>query len=305
MHRCIILIRCQSYTNRLGELVEQLRDIKPGEDWSYEIAVVPDRLHQEDVSELTEFDGLGVKVLPMNRGFLRSHRLHYYEEPERTGWACGDYVLYRALSEKWDYAWVIEPDVYFLNGALDVFARCEDLTHCLIATHLWPAAGNWMWRKQLQWFYPNDQIYAMAFPLLRASRTVVESGLSVRQSITEEMPKNARVPNDESIISSVAHWSGEGVLDLKSAAPDVFRYWSTAMRFPVRDIREASDSPLIVHSGLEPREFLAYLHELWNGVGEGWAKGRPKLLVAFRVASPQTKQTFFEHITMDRLNSAD
>lgn len=304
MKKVAVLIRCVRPSARLFDLAKQLKELDQSKEVKYEFFAVPDRLSQGNKEDDRIFETNGLTPLPLTTEFLESSRLHYYEEKERTGWACGDYVIYRALENEWDYAWVVEPDVYFLNNSHLLIQKWDGLPQGLLGTHIWPAAGNWMWRKQLQWFLPEEQVYAMGFPLLRISRSNAEKCLELRQFITQNMPDNARIPNDESIVATVSHRSGEGVLDLKQCHPEIFKYWSTAMRYPVADLRETESTPLIVHSGFEHREFLQHLMDLWHSLDEGWEKGRIKLLEAFRVASPKTKQTFMEHISFEKLNKA-
>ncbi len=303
MKKVAILLRCVRPNSRVFDLIEQLKELEQSSEAEYKIFAVPDRLGQAFSEDDGIFEAKGVTPLPLTGEFLETSKLHYFEEKDRTGWACGDYVIYRALEYDWDYAWVVEPDVYFLNDSHRLIQRWDGLPQGLLATHIWPAAGNWMWRKQLQWFLPREQVYAMGFPLLRVSRSNAEKCLEFRQFITKNMPENARIPNDESIVATVSHRSGEGVLDLKQCHPEMFKFWSTAMRYPIADLRENETAPLIVHSGYEHGEFLNHLMDLWHSLDEGWVKGRNKLLEAFRVASPRTKQTFLEHISFEKLNN--
>lgn len=303
MKKVAILIRCVRPNQRVFALADQLKELRQRDcAVEYQFYAVPDRLSVADAGDDLKFREHGLTPLAITPEFIEEKGLHYYEERERTGWACGDYVFYRALEHEWDYAWVIEPDVYFINNSHKLIARWDTLPQGLIATHIWPAAGNWMWRKQLQWFLPHQQIYAMGFPLVRLSRSNAERCLEFRQGITSKLRPNTRIPNDESIVSTVAHRSEEGVLDLKQCHPEIFRYWSTAMRYPVLDLKEMHESPLVVHSGYEHREFLAHLMDLWKALDEGWVKGRYKLLEAFKVASPRTKQAFIEQISYEKLN---
>lgn len=297
MNKTVILIRCMTPNDRLRELARQLEAQCP----EFSVMAVPDFTQVPESEHQQLAESFGMKVLPLTEAFIEESGLHYYEQRKRTGWACGDYVLYRALEESWDYAWVVEPDVYFLNGAEGVLNALSSVATGLIATHIWPAANDWMWRKQLQVFMPHQQIYAMAFPLLRVSRAVAEEAFALRQSITPQLDDKSKIPNDESIISTVAHIHELGTLDLKKMNRSMFRYWSTANRIPVNDIRQRETGQLIIHSGYEHREFLEHLGELWDALDDGWVNGRLKLLNAFRIASPATQQVFLEQISAKKL----
>lgn len=76
----------------------------------------------------------------------------------------GVYVLYRVIDLDWDFAWIVEPDLYFLNGAERTLERLQQFDHDLVATHLWPSGEHWMWGRALLDVLPDLRPHAMAFP---------------------------------------------------------------------------------------------------------------------------------------------
>ena len=307
MQNHLVLIRCTEDNQRLRQLVDEISLITRGDSSrgiNYQVFAVPDRMQTRANDLLEDFSSWPVSVLPLTADFLEEKNLHHYDERERTGWACGDYVLYRAMHLQWEFAWVIEPDVFLMNGAEEVFKSYESSSAGLLATHIVEAENGWIWKKPIQKLIDDKTIFAMAFPLVRCSREVVANALETRQSMTAQILAGAATPNDESVIATVAHEMGVDVIDLKRQRPDVFRYWSTVLRFPMRDIRQRESGPLIVHSGLEHREYLGYLVDLWRRVELGSKVGRDRLLKATNVASPETTQTFIDIVTRDMLNRA-
>lgn len=295
-----VIIRCTSATERVRALATQISDLGN----NFHVIAVPDLLQVRDSDHNSVIGSFEMDSLPITEEFIQTKRLHHYDKPDRTGWACGDYALYRALELEWDYAWIVEPDVYFLNGSEQLISKLESVDNDLIATHLWQADEKWMWYNPLHSLLPDQTIFAMAFPFLRASRDLIEKSLELRQSLTPDIEKGSSTPNDESILATTANMYNMSVLDLKVLMPGVFKYWSTALRYPINDIRLRESEPLVVHSGFEHREFLTHLVSLWNSLDQGWDNGRNKLLHSFSMASPKTQQVFLEQISARKLKDA-
>lgn len=72
-------------------------------------------------------------------------KLHF--ETKNTGWSSADYVFYRSLDNDWDHAWVVEPEGYFANGSIQIFAELRSDYSDLVATEYFDA-GNWTKRFQ-------------------------------------------------------------------------------------------------------------------------------------------------------------
>lgn len=300
MTNTVIIIRCTNATDRVHALATQISEL----DEDFDIVAVPDLTQDSGNSICSVIESFKVHALPITEEFIHSKNLHHFDVPARTGWACGDYTLYRALEIEWDYAWIIEPDVYLLNGAEQILCSFESVDNDLIATHLWPAESNWMWYRPLHSLLPDRTIHAMAFPFLRVSRQLAQKSLELRQSLTPQIKRGSSAPNDESIVATTANMHNMSVLDLKVLMPDVFKYWSTALRYPINDIRLRESQPLVVHSGFEHREFLTHLVSLWDSLDKGWENGRAKLLHSFSMASPKTQQVFLEQISARKLIDA-
>ena len=131
--KTVILIRCVNYNEAVSRLIDTLQSSLPG--WT--IIAVPDCLNaaSDDIDRIVA--DFPVAALPLTETFISENNLHLHGN--RTGWLCGDYVVYRALELDWEYAWVVEPDVHFLNGAADILKRTQALEYDLLATHLWVA----------------------------------------------------------------------------------------------------------------------------------------------------------------------
>lgn len=61
-------------------------------------------------------------------------------------------------------------------------------------------------------------------------------------------------------------------LDLKVLMPEVFKYWSTVLRFPIDDLRQRYFTSLAVHSGDNSEDILSYLGGLWDSLGKRSAR---------------------------------
>lgn len=247
----LVIIRCVEITERVHEMAGQLRDVMP----QVEVIAIRDRYGL--APETPEMDR-SIRTLDLTDDFISRSGLHYYDDKSRTGWACGDYVLYRALELDWDFAWCIEPDVFLLNGAYSDLASFAELSAELLAVDLGEAGDNWYWTRRIKPYLVNDRFYYMSFPLLRVSRRLAEKGLEVRQRITDKVGVSGRwVPNDESVIGAAVGELGAEPLSLRSVNRGLFGFWSTQRKYPVEDLADNGE-PLMVHSGTPRQEWLDY-----------------------------------------------
>lgn len=295
MSRCLVLIRCTKATSRITELATQLID------QGFEVLAVPDLINVAHDHHAHVTSGFPIRSEALTEEFLRDYGLPFWNDRKRTGWACGDYVFYRALKFEWDYAWIVEPDVYFLNGAPSILAGMAELETDLITTNYWRSSDNWYWRKPLADVFPELDVHAMAFPLVRVSRRLAESSLKLRQHVTRVSKSGDRVPNDESVLATAAHSNGYSFLDLKKEYPHAFRYWSTVLKYPIDDVRQREKNPLILHSGLEEEEFLSYVLSLWGSVENGSSRERERLLKVLSTASVDTLRRIFAELTLSKI----
>lgn len=255
-----ILLRCLDFDDRVGQMIDEFERTLP----QFEIILVPDRTgenHGCDDSEIISDH----KVLPITQQWIADQGLHTAHPGAYTGWLCGDYVFYRALEEEWDYAWLVEPDVYFLNGSVDMLRRLGEFDHDLIATKFGPATQWWFWTQAWRNFDGNSDAYAMNFPLVRCSRRLAVDALTERRRISQSIrPDISLYPNDEVLLASVAVKKQRSVLNLTDIFFEQFRYWSTTAVANIDDLAEYETSPQVVHSGKHKDEFMTRVTQMWH-----------------------------------------
>ncbi|NMF31969.1 hypothetical protein HF851_06715 [Corynebacterium ammoniagenes] len=269
-----------------------------------DVIAVPDLMNipvREHQGILEQFS---VATCPLTQDFVNENGLTFWNDQRRTGWACGDYVLYRALSKKWDYAWIIEPDVYFLYEAISLLPKLSDSTTDLITTNFWRASNEWYWRKPLEDVMPGIDVHAMGFPLSRVSRSLAEKAFEFRQHVVSISNAGSRVPNDESILATTAFVNGFTTLDLKKQYPNIFTYWSTVLKYPISDIRSRESQAKIVHSGLEDKDFVHYISNLWDSIKKGNKKDHGRFLEVLNVCSTEVLKKTFANISSLELEEA-
>lgn len=290
MPKTFVLIRCTEWSPRVRELVAGLKESLAG--WT--ILAVPDclELSEQETSEL--LDDFDIPVYGITKNFVKESGLHFAHSGARTGWLCGDYVFYRVIDLDWDYAWIVEPDVYFLNGAEDLLKRLTRLDHDLLSTHLWPSGGNWMWGKALLDVIPGIRPHAMAFPFSRVSKSLAKDGLKFRQKIARQYDGQKRYPNDEVVLATAAHLNDRSTLDIRRLYEEVFAYWSTVTRVSIDDVSQEFTQPLIVHSGQNREAFDRYLDSALEGALAGSAQSSAQLIKSLETASRQTLLDFIE-----------
>ena len=284
MPKTFILIRCVEFNQRIEEMIALFQASLP----SWTVVAVPDCTGLDEERTAQRLAEFSVPALGITDTFITESGLHHAHSGARTGWLCGDYVFYRALELQWDYAWLVEPDLYFLNGAEDILRRLQKLEHDLIATHLWPSGPQWMWGEALLNSVPDIKPYAMAFPFCRLSRELVKESLSLRKKIADGYPGTGRLPNDEVVVASTAYDCGFSMLDVQSLYEEAFRFWGTITRVSIEDVQDSFDIPLIVHSGQKRDRLDPYLDRYLKGALEGSELYQSQLLKSLRTASKET-----------------
>ncbi|WP_421629365.1 hypothetical protein [Corynebacterium pseudogenitalium] len=289
--RTIFLIRCNEPTLRTIQLFDELSSLFGAKNVYF--AVDCYSLKAQQTSE--KISKFPMNALILDADFVAENDLHF--DSGNTGWCCGDYPLYKALNleTKWDYAWIIEPDVYLINGAMRKLIELEACSNALITTDFLRADDGWYWTSRFKAVLPEYEAYKMLFPLVRVSRPVAEQSLALRRQATKSAGTNIfRAPNDESIVASAAHIVGANILDLKQEYPELFSYWGTTVRVPMGDLRRRTQEPLIVHSGLENDDFKARILTLWEQCIEGDAIQGNRMLKSLRNADPDTIVEFVD-----------
>lgn len=247
------IIRCgNNIDDSVLALIKQIRQSLP----DVQIAVIPDLLHNPlsgKTSTASLLGGSNFQFLPITMDWLIEQGLPY--AGNRTGWMRGDFVFYRALELDWDYAWVIEPDVAFLNGAFEDFIEwCsegeEDLLAVRASEHV---SDTWTWKRRLLDTYDGfEKLGQMNFFFVRASRPLVEE--SQRHSIA--MATNPRAhnpyqsPNDEIILASAAVSGGFSWKNLSDWKPKLFEFATTVHWTPIDALSKEVTEPKIIHKAM-------------------------------------------------------
>lgn len=288
-------IRCTENDRYVVELVDTIQRIVP----DARVYAVPDLMKYapDEVSQrVQQFD---LPTLPITQEFLQENGLGYYGN--KTGWRCGDYVAYRGLSEDWDQAWIIEPDVKFLNGAERILTQLEEDPADLVCRLFRKAGEGWWWRRGMNSLFPDLDVFGMEFCILRVSRRLTEEALAFRREIGELLTPGVQVPNDEAVFATVAGNGEYAVTDLKTVRPDLLSYWHTDYKYPVDDLARAISVEKIVHSGLHREDFLDYLVQVWRDLSTDAApKARRRIERSLSAASEETKDEFLCRIIDDR-----
>ena len=261
MNTCIV-IRCVEVSSRVVDLAKQLRGIFP----NYAIVASRDRT-SHNPSQDAEGDSHSVKnpyidhIFDIDSDFIAAHGLHH--RGNETGWACGDYSLYRALELDWTHAWLVEPDVFFTGEITPLIHEIDSSAADMIAPRVSKASSNWHWFTPLNSLFPDLPIYGMTLCFARFSRDLTLSAMQLRQSVTGRIISPNQVPNDESVLSSVAHRDNCNILELESKYPEHFKYWSTVTKFSPRGIAEQETTPQLIHGGLDPEGIVNWLADTW------------------------------------------
>ncbi|PLA36864.1 hypothetical protein CYJ46_11790 [Corynebacterium coyleae] len=289
----LFLIRCNEPSVRTLQLFEELSGLF-GRDSIY-FAVDCYSLSGSEIEEkLNRFPG---NTLALDKNFVETNGLHF--DSGSTGWCCGDYPLYKALefNESWDYAWIIEPDVYLINGAMRKLIQLETRDEELVTTDYLKADPGWYWTSRFSRVLPDYEAYKMLFPLVRVSRAVTEKSFALRKEATSNSGlQKFKAPNDESIVASAAHAIDANVLDLRKEWPELFEYWGTTVRVPMGDLRRRASDPLIVHSGLENDDFMRRMLALWEKCIAGDAVQGNRMLKSLRNADTETVVEFVDKL---------
>lgn len=299
--KTIFLIRCTGPDTRTISLFNELSAIFGNDS----VHFIVDAYGKDERTVSVEKEKFPMNALMLTDEFVKEAGLHF--DSGKTGWCCGDYVFYKAFSIDWDFAWVIEPDVFLINGAMRKFIELESDKSDVITTDFLPADEKWFWKKRFKTALPDHECYKMLFPLVRLSRSLAEEAFKLRKKATLNSDKERfEAPNDESIVASAAYTAKASILDLKQTDPELFEYWGTTIRVPMGDVRKRKNSPLIIHSGLENDDFKVRMTKLWSQCIDGDAVQGYRMLRSLQNADQQTIIEFVDSLiywTKDRLSN--
>lgn len=240
----IIGIRCIKYDEQTQIAYEQIKKIFP----DFEIYFIVDATNQNTQESFPEY----LHVEYMTNEALNELNL-YYEDP-RIGWVAGDYSYYLLLKYNWDYMWLIEPDVYISPNLYNLIRNIDmDNKVDLIGAYYGERDSKWSWTNRLTQSTKFNRAFWVFFPFTRLSRNLVTQALKVRQEITQTVKeKKLKLPNDESVIGSVANWKKMTTLSLKNKYPNEMKYFNLRVRYSLADVQNKTG---IFHPVDSPQKF--------------------------------------------------
>ncbi|MGO2734671.1 acyltransferase [Psychrobacter sp.] len=186
--------------------------------------------------------------LKVGKKFLEENNLQYFK---RAGWQCGDYMLYAArmeLEKKYDYYWIVEPDLRLNINVPSFFKKLEGKTEDLIGIYFGYRKNNWGWYGSMSFLYP-EKVSGLYFPFLRVSAQAVDFLLKKRVEYgrLEEIRRldftsNSLIKdyaNDEAFVASTLRNNGFNCIAVNDFSEDLISgYFST--EFPISELEEKS-----------------------------------------------------------------
>lgn len=125
----------------------------------------------------------------------------------RIGWRCGDLCLMRLYAAQPDYKyyWLIEPDVYLDEIALDkLLTEAEQSQADFLVHNLRRADETTGFGRDFKRVFPDIDAYACFFPIVRLSGAALATLLKPRQiCLRRAVKKFAYPPNDEVFVASM------------------------------------------------------------------------------------------------------
>lgn len=277
--RSIVLVRCVKIDGQARRIADEMRDAL-----NTPVFFIQDNL-SHDSSTTSPSDA----TFSLTKANLDN--LNLFHEREKIGWLCGDYGLYLALELNWEYAWIVETDVAIIGSAHETLRTVDASDSDLICTAYAKASKNWHPYERIKHLAPEIDVYSMSFPLERVSRRLAVECLQFRQSITQDLKDNPtlRVPNDESVVASIAHARNFSVTDIKEQFPEVFRHWYTTLRFPLPDVYTTTgEGHYIIHSAVGEHRFLYNIEFQWNRVLRGETSFEKSLKSSLELCTAET-----------------
>ncbi|MCQ9332363.1 hypothetical protein NQ023_12855 [Corynebacterium phoceense] len=283
MAKTVVLLRCTHFGPRESQISSEIKSSLSG----VEVIPVIDVMHVVGQEYEDRLKDAPANALIMDQQFLKNNGLSHYEK--RTGWVCGDYCLYAALDEEWDFAWIIEPDVYFTGDGAKALEALNKKDADLITTRFRKADSNWFWTRPLQHFFPDMEVFGILFPLNRISRRLADLSLRARREIQSKGSENGfapgkfSIPNDESVIASVAVANDLKVLNIEEDVDlPVEILFSSSAKYCLPDLELANRSA-IIHKGEEDlASFDSWVHTVFRNTMAGHGLGAYRLKESFK-----------------------
>lgn len=257
MSKTVIGIRCTEYNEKTQQVYDMMHRIFP----HYSIHFIVDNTQGKNRNFPDDLN-----VIYMTNDLLKDLGLFYHDK--RIGWKAGDYGYYLSLKFSWDYMWLVEPDVFISKDMDKIFHELDSESLDLITTKYGERNTSWPWTNRLRNTTNFYRIFWCFFPLTRVSRSLVEKSFIIRQEISKNIESNPKLmlPNDESVIGTVAHWSGAKILSLKDIYPKEFDNFSFQIRNSYQDVQTKSGvfHPVDSEYEFEKRVFKELSHALDN-----------------------------------------
>lgn len=159
---------------------------------------------------------LPLPVIDIDDAWLRSNGLQVISD---WGWRCGDYFLYalRAARPDFDFAWLIEPDVWFAGDPAGFFAGTAALDHDLLGSRIVPMSPDHRFGRGL----PGMDLWKAIFALTRFSGRAADRLFAQRRDYATRRVAPRFVTNDETFCFSHARAAGDLTLgSLADLLPD-------------------------------------------------------------------------------------
>lgn len=227
----IIGIRCTEYNDQTKRIYKIIHSIFP----DYPIYFMVDNTSGNNTSIFPS--ELNVEYMTTDE----LDKLSLYHNDPKIGWVAGDYSYYMALKYSWDYMWLIEPDVYISSDVYDIVREIDSSDAELIGAYYGERDSNWFWTNKLRLSTNFNRVFWVFFPFTRLSRSLVENALKVRQEISDTVLENKiKLPNDESVIGTVANWKQVSTMALKNSYPREMEHFNLRVRYNYDDIKNQS-----------------------------------------------------------------
>ena len=213
MKKNIILIRTTKNSDRLDIIINNFNKYS-----IFDYCIIEERYVEEDSkTELIKSNHLIV-----SEDYLKKNNL---EKINKTGWQCGDYILYAGNDyfPNYDYYWIIDDDLYLNLDMNQFISKANSLNYDCLGTDFRLATPNWYWHKTLSDKF--EKVYGMLFGLVRFSK---KSALFLKQKRSEYHPKlkkdqlNSLFSNDESFTATYLANNGFNCKKIQDVFPEYF-----------------------------------------------------------------------------------
>lgn len=202
-----IIFRTHLYNSYWHKLLLKLND-------SYQVVVIAD-------TKKDSFNYNGLLQVEFSKENVERIGLSWENNLQ---WKCGDYAYYLASSViDFNYAWMVEADVFINYDDLLCFFRSFDSNHSdFITTYFSRAESSWFWHDRLNVSFDK---YRCFMPLTRISKQAVEYLVNQRIELGNS-------GNDEIFVSTLLMKSGYLIEDINETLNGVYSINSFSYDYP-------------------------------------------------------------------------